>query len=414
MNKKTLLILLSLFLSANNVFAQYIADSTKHILADSSKIMFKKVVPEKDLMDVIHGLRKKKNNQNGDKKKTETDNYHFALVPGGGYSLQTGVAGFVAANFIFYNDSAKLQESTIAGNIAYTQYKQIIFPINANVWTKQNTYNFISDFRYMNYPSVTFGLGAKSRITNEYDIDYDYIKLHQTVLRRISTNISAGIGYYYDYFWNVKEINPPANTVTSFQRYGLTTTETASGINYQAIFDNRDNPVNPFQGLYVSARYRTNYKWLGSNSNWSQGILEIKKYFTFPRNSKNVLALWNYNWFTFSGKPPYLLLPSTGWDDFYNTGRGYIQGRYRANDMSYLEAEYRFRITRNGLIGGVVFGNVQSFSRAISDEFKDNVLGYGLGIRVKMNKNSLTNLCIDYGFGSNGSGGIFINLGEVF
>jgi hypothetical protein len=72
-------------------------------------------------------------------------------------------------------------------------------------------------------------------------------------------------------------------------------------------------------------------------------------------------ALWSYNWFTFGGKPPYLLLPSTGWDSHVNTCRGFIQGRYRGSNMLYLESEYRFLITSNGLFGGVVFANAETF-----------------------------------------------------
>ncbi|MDB5277863.1 MAG: hypothetical protein JWR61_2818 [Ferruginibacter sp.] len=131
--------------------------------------------------------------------------------------------------------------------------------------------------------------------------------------------------------------------------------------------------------------------------------------------TKNILALWSFNWLTLAkSKPPYLLLPSTGWDDFYNTGRGYIQSRFRAKDMIYAEAEYRFGIAGNGLLGGVVFGNVQSFSKNLATQLAVLAPGFGAGLRVKLNKFSNTNLCIDYGFGTNGSRGVFLNLGEVF
>jgi hypothetical protein len=35
-------------------------------------------------------------------------------------------------------------------------------------------------------------------------------------------------------------------------------------------------------------------------------------------------------------------------------------------------------------------------------------------MRIKLVKHSSTNLCIDYGFGKDGSRGFFVNLGEVF
>jgi hypothetical protein len=82
--------------------------------------------------------------------------------------------------------------------------------------------------------------------------------------------------------------------------------------------------------------------------------------------------------------------------------------------MFYLETEYRYRITSNGLIGGVVFANVQKFSTDLSDEYGKFSPGAGIGLRIKLNKNSDTHVCIDYGFGTNGSRGLFVNLAEVF
>ena len=125
------------------------------------------------------------------------------------------------------------------------------------------------------------------------------------------------------------------------------------------------------------------------------------------------MALWNYNWFTFNSKAPYLDLPSTGWE-VYPLGRGYIQSRFRGPNLLYLEAEYRFRISRNGLFGGVVFTNAQSVSDWPGNKFTAIHPAVGTGIRIKLNKYSGTNLSIDYGVGLQGSRGLFINIGEVF
>jgi hypothetical protein len=108
------------------------------------------------------------------------------------------------------------------------------------------------------------------------------------------------------------------------------------------------------------------------------------------------------------------MLPNTGGDPYSNTGRGYIQGRFRGPNMVYLEGEYRFGITNNGLLGGVVFANAQSFTELASNNFETVAPACGFGIRLKWNKFSKTNVCLDYGFGLNGSGGLFVNLGEVF
>ena len=152
----------------------------------------------------------------------------------------------------------------------------------------------------------------------------------------------------------------------------------------------------------------------GSGADWQSLLIDVRKYIRLNTHTQNVLAIWSYSWLTLNGIPPYLLLPSTGWDDTYNTGRGFIQGRYRGRNLLYVETEYRFGISKNGLIGGVVFSNAQSISREINTNVRGLAIGYGAGIRIKANKHSNTNICIDYGIGKDGSNGISVNLGEVF
>jgi hypothetical protein len=82
--------------------------------------------------------------------------------------------------------------------------------------------------------------------------------------------------------------------------------------------------------------------------------------------------------------------------------------------MLYLESEYRFGITRDGLFGAVVFANAESFSAAPSNHLQSVQPGVGGGIRIKLNKKSNTNIAVDYGVGTQGSRGLFVNVGEVF
>jgi hypothetical protein len=140
----------------------------------------------------------------------------------------------------------------------------------------------------------------------------------------------------------------------------------------------------------------------------------LRKYYKFPANSDNVIAFWSYDWLVLSGKPPYLDLPSTSWDPYSTTGRGYIQSRFRGAQMIYGEVEYRFKILNNGLLGGVVFLNGESFSAAPGSKLESIQPGYGPGLRIKLSKASKTNLDIDYGFGNQGSNGLFLTVGEVF
>jgi hypothetical protein len=140
----------------------------------------------------------------------------------------------------------------------------------------------------------------------------------------------------------------------------------------------------------------------------------VRKYFKLSQHSNNVLAFWSYTWLTISGRQPYLDLPSVGTDTYNNTGRGYAIDRVRGKNMLYLETEYRFGITKNGLIGGVLFGNLESYPRNVITNVPKLIPAAGTGLRLKINKLSNTNLCIDYGIGTDNSHGVFVNLGEVF
>jgi outer membrane protein assembly factor BamA len=368
-----------------------------------------------DLVDLGRSFLKGHKATRMDTVAQKTGKLHVSALPAAGYTLQTGFAGVVSSNFAFYtSEHSQANLSNVLTSITYSQYKQIIFPIQANIWTKGNKYNIVTDWRYLQYPSLTYGLGGNTSSDSGYNINYSYIRLHQAVLRAVGKDLYVGLGYDLDYYWNIQEIDPPPGK-TDFQRYGLTKTERSSGVSLHLQYDDRRNAINPENGTYFSAAYRPNFTFLGSDNNWQSLVVDTREYIRFPSSTHNVLAFWSYDWLTLgSGNPPYLSLPSTGWDPYSNIGRGYIQGRYRSKNMLYLESEYRFGILKNGLLGGVLFANAQSFSDPNTGHYNYIQPGWGGGFRISLNKFSRTNLCIDYGWGLHGSGGFFVNLGEVF
>jgi outer membrane protein assembly factor BamA len=342
---------------------------------------------------------------------------HYSAFPAVGYTLQTGFAGVISANAAFYTGTHNHESeniSTVITSVAYTENQQVIFPIASSIWTRNNTYNILTDWRYLKYPSQTYGLGGETQQDSSYTLDYNYIKLHQAILRKISRDLYGGVGYDFDYFWNIREIDPSPGHETDFEEYGFASSEKASGLSFSLKYDSRRNPINPQKGIYANILFQPKFQWMGSDANWQSLLLEFRTYIKFPSESRNILAFWSYNWFTLGGTPPYLLLPSTAWDEFSNTGRGYIQGRFRSRNMIDQEAEYRFVISRNGLFGGVVFANAETFSDILTGKYVVISPGAGLGIRIMLNKFSRTNIALDYAWGTQGSRGFFVNLGEVF
>jgi len=374
-------------------------------------------IKQVDLIDVAERIIDKNAPNREDLVKNNKGRIHFGVIPAFGYSLQTGFAGVISANAAFFTSNHNHETeniSTVITSLAFTQESQVIFPIASSIWTKNNKYNILTDWRYLKYPSDTYGLGGNTKQDSSYELDYYYIKLHQALLRKIGMDFYAGIGFDFDYFWNIRELPPLPDHETDFEKYGYNKTEKSSGISINVKYDSRRNPINPQKGIFANIIYSPKFTFLGSDANWQSLLLEFRGYVPLHSRSENILAFWSYNWFTTGGKPPYLLLPSTGWDEFSNTGRGYIQGRFRSTNMIYDEAEYRFVISRNGLFGGVVFLNAETFSEINTGKYETVSPGAGLGIRIKLNKFSRTNIAVDYGWGTQGSRGFFVNLGEVF
>jgi hypothetical protein len=411
-SKKFLISFIALLAVVSQSAAQnLISQATKDSLPKEAHL---KDLDGTDLTDVIQRILHRP------KIKVVTDSisikkYNYSLVPAAGYTLQTGFAGIVSANLGFYNyESADAKISNIASSLTYSQYNQIILPFTANIWFQNGVYNFVSDNRYISYPSSIYGLGGKTDPNKARTINFSGLKLHNKIVRSFSKNWMLGVGLYYDQFWNITVLDPTTKRISNLIQRELGTTETSIGPIVNVMYDSRTNQINPDKGTFLNIVLRDNFKKIGSDNDWQSLLIDTRKFISFPRGSKNVLALWSLEWLTLGGNIPYLIMPSTGWDDQYNTGRGYIQSRFRGRSMSYFESEYRFAISRNGLFGGVVFANVQSFSGELSKTYTTLLPGYGAGIRLKINKHSRTNICIDYGIGKNGTGGFYVNLGEVF
>lgn len=290
---------------------------------------------ERDLVDVTHKLFHKKHKEDSSNIRPE-HKYNLAIVPAVGYTLQTGFAGIISANVGYFNNgSSKI--SSITTSVTYSQYQQTIVPLVIDIWTKNDKFNIVSDNRFIDYPSSIYGLGGRTDPNKGHTIDFIGLKLHESVLMSVGKNIYAGIGYYYDQFWNIRALNPATRRINTIITNELGHYEIASGPVLKFLYDNRENQINPSQGLYANFVWRNSMEWMGGNPNYQSLLVDVRKYLPFPHKySKNTLALWSYNWLTVAGTPPYLLLPSTGWDDQYNTGRGYIQGRFRGKNMVYL------------------------------------------------------------------------------
>lgn len=336
---------------------------------------------------------------------------YAAVLPGVGYTLQSGFTGVCSANLSFYMANPNTTNlSTFNTDVEYSPFKkQLFIPLITSIWTYENKWNITTDVRYYQFPSLTYGTGAYSDTRIVDNINYNYFKAHLALFKTVKKDFYVGIGYQLDKHYRITS----NDSNTNFKQYhnGVTHT-TSSGLWLCAKYDSRRNINNPQGGAYLSVSVRNNAILLGSNNNWQSLLIDARKYVKLPTKRSNIFAFWVYSWSAMGKHIPYLDLPSTGWDTYTNVGRGYIQSRLRDKYFAHIEAEYRFDILKNGLLGGVVFANAQSVNNVM--RIQRILPSIGTGLRLKLNKHSKVNFAVDYAVGINGSQGFFFDVAEVF
>jgi hypothetical protein len=369
---------------------------------------------QRDLIDLVYIVLHKNPDVRLDSAGNKNTHLYFTVAPIVEYTIATGFSPGIAGNVAFMTSvKQKTNTSSFLGALKYTQKKQFLVPIQSSIWTPGNKYDLLGDWHYLNYPQDTYGFGGYTTLNDKYILSYQLLRLHELILRNIRKNLYLGAGYQFDYHWRITQSEVQPGSITDFEKYGFSKTSTSSGIVLNLLYDSRENSINPEGGsFYANVQFNQNFILLGANTNWNSIMFDLRKYIKMPLHS--VLAFWFYSVITLKGNPPYLDLPGTGSDTYNNTGRGYEQGRFIGKKMVDLEAELRFNISRNKLIGGVIFGNAESLSELSSNKVEVISPAIGCGLRINFNKFSRTNVCIDYGVGTKGSRGFVGNLGEVF
>ncbi len=375
-----------------------------------------------------------------------------ALIPAIGYNPALGFLIGVVGNFGMYlGDPTDTTMSNVNGLVLLTTNSQIVIQFGSTVMTSRNDWELQGDWRLLLYNQNTYGLGTGiPAVSNSFTVGgwretapidgaqpmkFNLIRIHELVLRKVVENLYLGGSYRLDrYFAIVDEslnLSASAPVVTSAYAYntiyGFNPSEyTVSGVSADILYDSRDSTINAYRGVYAHFGIAGFPTWLGSSQSSSQVFAEFRAYLGLSDDvPRNVLAFWALAAGPSGGHQPYLALPAIGWDAQGTTGRGYVQGRFRGTAEVYAEAEWRFRITNNGFFGGAIFANAETFSRpAVAlpafgvNQPGENLFQYvkpagGFGLRFLMNRESRTNIRVDFAWGVD-SFGVYLGAGEAF
>jgi len=395
----------------------------------------------RDLLELV-GLKRSRG-------EVEPWKLYPSVIPSVGYTPNTGwVFGVTTLAGIYLGDPRTTTISNVALIALYTTKHQVIVQARNVANLEGNAWQLQGDYRLLLTNQPTYGLGSSREagsgvtvggdgttalVTGQQDMDFDLVRLHQLVLKRVSGSFYAGASYRLDHYGSIVDhgldLEAPVPVVTSHwaysEQFGFSTTGySASGITAEVLYDSRDSTIAAYRGWYANGSFRLYPTWLGSSQAATMVQVDVRRYVSLSDDvPRNVLALWFLGAAVTSGHLPYLALPSIGWDFGNRSGRGYVQGRFRGDAELYAEAEWRFRITADGLLGGTVFANASSFSRPAVDvagysEPREKLLSTirpaaGIGLRFMMNREARNAVTLDLGWGQD-SFGIWFGAGEVY
>jgi hypothetical protein len=372
-------------------------------------------VPLRDIMDVARDLL-------GIEVKAQPEvqprpGLSFTILPSIGYNPAYGAfIGISAAFGGTLGDPKTTNVSSGSAGASYSTTGQISLQFKSDFFAPGNGMDLKGDWRYLDTSQPTYGLGAVERGQEEYPMDFVLYRFFETAyVRAAGSPVYVGLGYHFNRYANIVDQRADAGEVTPYVAYslGYPKASNSSGVSVNVLYESRDNPINAKRGLYWNASLRNFAKELGSDMPWQSLSSDLRVYPHFPRGSRNTLAIWSSVWFTF-GKTPYLDLPAIGWDTYGRGGRGYVQGRIRGRNQIYTEFEYRVPLARDDMWGAVGFLSATQTTDAESGVFSNSDPAGGVGLRVKFNKKTATNLSVDMSWGQIQPMRVFFGMQEVF
>ncbi|MEY2902341.1 MAG: hypothetical protein RLY89_1447 [Bacteroidota bacterium] len=409
------------------LFSFFLFIQASFLMGQSDSSVLRNQTPQKDLIDYLRHYTKSKGK--APDTSLQVGKLYKTYLPVVGYGP---AVGFVFGGGISFSSllgpASNTHISSALLNASVTTKEQFYMNLRTNLYLPNDKWILQGDFRIMLYAQPTYGLGIhKNESDSGQNMRFNYFRFYEKAYRNVAKHFYVGMGIQLDKHFQIRDeqldLDLPGQRVTDHYAYSIAKgfdpeKYTTLGLSLDFLYDSRDNSINPYKGGYAQLSYRQNLSFLGSTQNSSSLFYDLRKYFVIGNRAadKSILAFWTWGQFNTSGNIPYLALPSIGWDTYNRSGRGYVQGRLRGTNMVYMESEYRFPLTANGFLGAVVFVNGTTASSNFQSQplFNSTAIGYGAGLRVKMDKRSRTSIGVDLGMENGNTRRIYFNLQECF
>ncbi|WP_189337144.1 BamA/TamA family outer membrane protein [Flavobacterium laiguense] len=328
-------------------------------------------------------------------------------VPIYGYSTEAGnIFGLAKFNVIDLSKKDTVSKpSKLTELVSLSSKGRVNVVLGGQLFFKENKYQIQSYVYFQKQPQYIFGIGNDVVKEEAELINFDRVKVYSNNLIRIKKNFYLGIPIELANYWNM-EI-PSDSFLIRDNVLGVNGGYDV-GTGFSGLYDTRENPYNPQQGMYCMSSLVFHPKFLGSTYEFTNFILDMRKYYN-PW-LKHIIAVQAYTSNAFGDTPFYDLSLMGGSDQM----RGYYQGGFRDKALVDTQVEYRVPVWNIfGVVGFIGTGRVFESYKDLS--FEKWRVSYGTGLRVMVDTKNKTNLRIDFGFGEKGAlKGTYLSFSEAF
>jgi Omp85 superfamily domain len=327
-------------------------------------------------------------------------------VPIISYSTEAGnIFGLAKFNLFQLSKKDTLSSpSKLSEVVTFSTKGRINVSVSTELLFDANKYMILSYVNYRKQPEYIFGIGNDVQKTDVEEIVSERMKFSLVGLRQIVKKLYAGLAFDFNSYF---DIETDSSSFLVLNDVPGVNGGASVGLGFALALDSRDNRYNPFKGAFALGSLMFHPEWIGSKYQFTKFQLDLRKYFN-PWH-RHVIALQTSTSST-SGTTPFYELSLMGGD---SKMRGFYEGAYRDNVLLDMQVEYRMPVWKIfGVVGWLGTGRVaSSYSDLSIDGFK---VSYGGGVRIRVDSKNNTNLRIDFGFGTGGLKGTYLNFSEAF
>jgi hypothetical protein len=333
-----------------------------------------------------------------------TKRRNFLIAPQLDRSPETGfLTGLYYLQLLRLFKDSLTRTSNTETYLSITEKHQYIFEFNETFLFKHDKFILRGSSILSSYNEFFYGIGNDIDVNRRELINLNFYQNTQRFTAELHKKFYAGIQYQFYKNWDIRETNDSILYYSSaLGKSGSTT----SGAGPVFLYDSRDNVIYSSKGLYVDVSALFVQRSFGSEYNYTNLTVDVRKFKRFYRN--NIVAfqgMANFNW----GQVPFRQLALMGSDILM---RGYYMGTYRDKIMLCGQTELRLPVYK--FIGIILFaaaGEVQQKVEQLNME--DIRLTYGFGLRLMLIKHEKVNVGGELGFSRN-TKALYLGSGESF